>query len=316
MSALEGALPELHSDIDSVIARPASPEALDAVHPSTHIERVREACDRAVESGEIIGLDADTMVSPGSWAAAMAAVGCGADAVDAVLDGTHRAAFCPIRPPGHHATRDRAMGFCLFNNIAIATRHAQARASVDRVLIVDWDVHHGNGTQDVFYDDPNVLFVSFHQYPWYPYTGAPEEIGTGEGTHATVNVAVPAGTTGHVYRSGVEEVVAPVLAEFRPTWLLLSLGFDAHRADPLTDLGLTSADYADVVRDLLSFAPPGRRLVFLEGGYDLQALSDSAAAVAAVLVNESHRPEEATTGGPGSDAVETARRIHVDGRLA
>lgn len=292
-----------------VEAPKAATAALLAVHPQTMLDRLERLSS---EGGGAI--DPDTWTSADSADAAWRAAGAGLDLIDRLDRGEGATGWSMVRPPGHHATRAEQMGFCLFNNVAIAARLLADRG--ERVAIVDVDAHHGNGTQDVFFDDPNVLFISFHQYPWYPYSGGPEEIGTGEGTHATVNVAVPAGTTGHVYRSGVETVVAPVLAEFKPTWLLLSLGFDAHRADPLTDLGLTSADYADVVRDLLSFAPPGRRLVFLEGGYDLQALSDSAAAVAAVLVDENHRPEEPTSGGPGSEAVDLARRIHVDGRLA
>ncbi|MDX1577839.1 MAG: histone deacetylase, partial [Gemmatimonadota bacterium] len=156
MDALEAALPDLEGSIDPVVAEPADPEALTTAHEKGHVDRVRAACDRAAESGEIGAIDADTLVSPASWDAALAAVGCGLAAVDGVLDGRHRAAFCPVRPPGHHATRDRAMGFCLFNNVALAARHALARPDVERVLIVDWDVHHGNGTQDIFYEDPSV----------------------------------------------------------------------------------------------------------------------------------------------------------------
>jgi acetoin utilization deacetylase AcuC-like enzyme len=203
------------------------------------------------------------------------------------------------------------MGFCLINNVAVAARSLAAKG--ERVAIVDIDAHHGNGTQDIFYDDPDVLFVSFHQYPWYPYTGRPDEIGTGAAAHTTVNVALPAGATGEVYRAGLEAVVAPVMERFGPTWLLISVGFDAHRADPLTDLGLTSADFADIVADLFAFAPPGRRLLFLEGGYDLQALADSAAAVAAVALGARHRPESPSSGGPGALAVELARQIHLGG---
>ncbi|MEL7156817.1 MAG: histone deacetylase, partial [Actinomycetota bacterium] len=193
-----------------------------------------------------------------------------------------------------------------------------ARSLIDRgerVAIVDVDAHHGNGTQDIFYDEPNVLFVSFHQYPLYPGTGHPAEIGTESAAHTTVNIALPAGTPSRAYRAGVADVVAPVMAEFEPTWLLVSLGFDAHRADPITDLGLTAADFADIVDDLCSFAPPGRRLFFLEGGYDLEALAASSGAVASVLLGDSHRPEAPSEGEGGADAVALAHRIHVAGRL-
>ncbi len=204
------------------------------------------------------------------------------------------------------------MGFCLINNVAVAARALRAKGQ--RVVIVDIDAHHGNGTQDIFYDDPDVLFISFHQYPWYPGTGGPGEVGRGDGLHATVNFPLPAGTSGTPYREGIERVVAPVVEEFEPDWLLVSAGFDGHRADPITDLGLTSADYADMVADLLSFAPPGRRLFFLEGGYDLRALADSTGAVASVLVGATHRPEHPTSGGPGHEIIDLAHQIHVERR--
>ena len=163
------------------------------------------------------------------------------------------------------------MGFCLVNNVAVTAAHLADRG--ERVLVVDFDAHHGNGTQDIFWDDPRVLYVSFHQYPLYPGTGARHStsaVGVAAGT--TVNFPLPPGATGDVYRAGIEEVLAPLVAAFAPTWLLISAGFDAHRRDPLTDLGLTAGDYADVTADLLAFVPAGRRLVFLEGGYDLTAL--------------------------------------------
>ncbi|MCP3989859.1 MAG: histone deacetylase [Actinomycetia bacterium] len=287
----------------------APDEAIDAVHSPGLLGTLRELS--AAGGGSI---DPDTWVSSDSAAAAVRAAGAGLDLIARLEKGEGVVGWSTVRPPGHHATAAKQMGFCLINNVAVAARFLADRG--ERVAIVDIDAHHGNGTQDIFYDDPNVLFVSFHQFPWYPYTGRPDEIGEGRGTHRTVNLALPAGATGQVYRAGIETVVAPVMADFDPTWLLLSVGFDAHRADPITDLGLTSADYADVVVDLVSFAPPGRRLLFLEGGYDLQALADSAEAVASVLVDDARRPEEPTSDGPGAEAVEVARRIHVAGRLS
>jgi acetoin utilization deacetylase AcuC-like enzyme len=189
------------------------------------------------------------------------------------------------------------MGFCLVNNVAVAATLLADRG--ERVLVVDIDAHHGNGTQDVFWDDPRVLFVSFHQHPLYPGTGAAEEVGGDGATGSTVNFPLPAGATGDVYRTGIETVLAPHVVAWQPTWLLISAGFDAHRRDPITDLGLTAGDYADIVRDLLAFAPPGRRLVFLEGGYDLTALGECAAATVGALVDEDVRPEAPTAHGPG-----------------
>ncbi len=292
------------------IEAPDAPdEAIDAVHAPGLLSTLRKLS--AAGGGSI---DPDTSVSSDSAAAAVKAAGAGLDLIARLERGEGIAGWSTVRPPGHHATATQQMGFCLVNNVAVAARFLADRG--ERVAIVDIDAHHGNGTQDIFYDDPNVLFVSFHQYPWYPYTGRPDEIGEGPGTHRTVNIALPAGATGQVYRAGIETVIGPVMADFNPTWLLLSVGFDGHRADPITDLGLTSADYADIVADLVSFAEPGRRLLFLEGGYDLQALADSAEAVASVLVDDARRPEEPTSGGPGAEAVEVARRVHVSGRFS
>jgi acetoin utilization deacetylase AcuC-like enzyme len=290
-----------------VEAPETSREAVAAVHRPDLLDRLDEL-DRQ-GGGE---LDADTRLSAHSVGAASRAAGAGLDLIARLDRGEAAVGWSVVRPPGHHATSGTSMGFCLLNNVAVAARHLVARG--ERVAIVDIDAHHGNGTQDIFYEDPDVLFVSFHQFPLYPHTGRPNEMGSGAGEGTTVNIALPAGTTGDAYRAGIETVLAPVLERFRPTWLLLSVGFDAHRADPITDLGLTAGDYADIVADLLGFAPAGRRLLFLEGGYDLRALVDSAGAVAATVVGASHRPERPTSGGPGGAAVETARLLHVEGR--
>jgi acetoin utilization deacetylase AcuC-like enzyme len=201
------------------------------------------------------------------------------------------------------------MGFCLFNNVAVAAAVLAGRG--ERVLVVDYDAHHGNGTQGTFYDDPRVAYVSVHQHPLYPGTGSVLETGADEGQGTTANVPVPPGATGDVFRAAVADVVVPLAEDFRPTWLLLSAGFDAHRRDPLTDLGLTSGDYADVTADLLALVPPGRRLVFLEGGYDLEALRDSTAAVLVALAGERLRPEAPTSGGPGREVVDAAAVAHT-----
>jgi acetoin utilization deacetylase AcuC-like enzyme len=201
---------------------------------------------------------------------ALLAAGATVVAVDHALD-AREPAFAFVRPPGHHAERDRAMGFCLFNNIAVAAAHALSRG-LSRVAIVDIDVHHGNGTQWIFYDDPRVLYVSTHQFPFYPGTGAADEVGTGRGEGYTVNVPLEAGATDGDYFRVYEAIVAPVLQQFQPELLLISAGFDAHHDDPLASMRLTTAGYGAIVRALRAWAPPGVVAAVTEGGYDLAAL--------------------------------------------
>jgi len=201
------------------------------------------------------------------------------------------------------------MGFCLFNNIAVAAR-SLADAG-ERVVIVDYDAHHGNGTQDIFYDDPRVLFVSFHQWPCYPGTGDLTESGRGPGAGTTINVPLPPGATGDVYLQAWDRAVAPAIEAFAPTWLLLSAGFDAHRADPITDMGLTAGDYAAMTARVLHVAPAGRRIVFLEGGYDLDALAETSAAVMSQLVDQPFATESASNGGPGASVIDRVLEHHA-----
>lgn len=281
MGALERVLPELHADVTPVVPAPADPTTLEPTHTAEHIERVREVCTRSAASGRILRLDPDTTVSPGSWEAALAAAGCGVAAVDAVLDGTFRAAFCPVRPPGHHATPDRAMGFCLFNNVGVAARHALARPDVERVLIVDWDVHHGNGTQDIFYEDPSVFFLSMHQHPLYPDTGMAHERGRGEGEGTTLNLPLPAGLAPERYVEALLDGLDRALAGFTPDLTLISAGFDAGVDDPLGGFTLTEADFATLTHEVVGRtggSAANRVVSFLEGGYNPDELGRNVAA--------------------------------------
>jgi len=259
-------------------------------------------------------LDPDTHVSPGSWDAALVAAGCGLMAIDALERGDAETAFVMARPPGHHATRSRAMGFCLINNVAVAAAALAERG--ERVLVLDWDVHHGNGTQDLFWDDPRVMYVSTHEWPAYPGTGRPQDTGGPGAAGLTINVPLPPGATGDVALRALDEVVEPALSGFGPTWVLVSAGFDAHRSDPLAGLSWSAGDYVDLTTRVMGWVPRGRVVAFLEGGYDLDALAVSAAAMVATLGGVRYRPEPSTSGGPGSDllaAVAVARRRSLEG---
>ena len=254
------------------------------IHGTDHVDALR-----ALDAAGGGRLDPDTRMGPGSWAAARLAAGAGLVAIDGLRDGDAEVAFCAIRPPGHHATPTRTMGFCLLNNVAVAA--AALADAGERVAIVDIDAHHGNGTQDAFVADGRVLFVSCHQWPLYPGTGAADEIGIGDGMGTTINVPLPAGAAGDTYRHAMDVVVVPAVERFEPDWVLVSAGFDAHRADPLTDLGLSAGDYADLMGRLVGLVTTGRLVAFLEGGYDLGALADSAGALVAAALGVRHRPE-------------------------
>jgi acetoin utilization deacetylase AcuC-like enzyme len=280
--------------------RAATLEELGRVHPSAHLDAIAATAARG--GGR---LDPDTVMSSGSWDAALLAAGAGLAAIEALADGQASGAFCAVRPPGHHATPNRAMGFCLLSNVAVAAAALVERG--ERVVIIDYDAHHGNGTQAAFYEDPSVLYVSLHQWPLYPGTGSINEVGDGAGLGTTLNIPLPPHATGDVFTMAFESVVRPVVERFGPTWLILSAGFDAHVADPITDLGLTSGDYADLTRRVLDLVSPGRRLVMLEGGYDLIALRLSTAAVLGALADRHVAAEATTSGGPGQGAVEATR---------
>jgi len=281
--------------------RLALPAELELVHDKTYVAGVERFCEQG--GGD---LDPDTFAAPGSWVTARRTVGAVLDAVDSLREGTCDLAFAAGRPPGHHAVADRAMGFCLFNNVAVAA--AKLAAEGQKVAIVDWDVHHGNGTQDIFYDDPLVFYASTHETPLYPGTGRAEEMGGSSAPRSNLNLPFPAGTRGDVFRRAVDEVIAPLVADFAPDWLFISAGFDGHRNDPLAGLELTSADYADLAVRLQALVPKQRTVVVLEGGYDFDALSTSTGATLAAMIGEEYRPEDASTGEIGLPTVAAAKQ--------
>lgn len=257
-----------HGDI-----QPATLDQLARVHPGTHIDTIR---DFATDGGGRI--ESDTVVSPRSFDVALHAAGTAIAAVDAIVSGSHRQAVCLIRPPGHHALPSKAMGFCLFNNVAIAARHAQAEHGIERVLIVDWDVHHGNGTQDIFYDDSQVTFFSAHRHPFYPGTGLDNETGQRDGLGHTLNLPLAFGITRHEYHERFASMLQDAATRSQPDLILLSAGFDAHTADPVGSLGLESEDFTTLTELLVQVANThckGHLVSLLEGGYNVDALAES-----------------------------------------
>jgi acetoin utilization deacetylase AcuC-like enzyme len=249
-------------------------EWLTKVHTPAYVERVGRSC----RAGAGYLDSADTPVSTNSYDVALLAAGGVLCAVDAVMEGRVENAFCAVRPPGHHALKERAMGFCLFNNVAIAARYIQHKHKLARVLIVDWDVHHGNGTQACFYDDPTVFYFSTHQSPFYPGTGSAEERGEGSGRGFTLNVPLPAGSEDAQYKQAFEEKLKPAAAAFKPDFVLVSAGFDAAKGDLLGGMKLTPAGYAQLTRIVKEIARQhcqGRLVSVLEGGYHLEALAAS-----------------------------------------
>jgi acetoin utilization deacetylase AcuC-like enzyme len=297
--------PDVRDAVVPLEPRAATRTELERVHTAEYLDWLEAFC--AQGGGKI---DLDTGASAASWDAARYAAGAGLEAVEALQRGDGEAAFCALRPPGHHALATRGMGFCLLNNVAVAAAHLRDRG--ERVLIVDWDAHHGNGTEAIFWTDPNVCYVSLHEYPQYPGTGAARDIGESAGEGTTVNVPLPAGATGDVYLEALDTLVAPIAEKFDPAWVLVSAGFDAHRADPLTSLGLSSGDFVDLTVRVQAMGPPRRMVLFLEGGYDLDALRDSTTATVTTLLGGAMRPEPTTAGGPGHLAVATARDLRLD----
>jgi acetoin utilization deacetylase AcuC-like enzyme len=257
-------------------ARPATDEEILACHSAKYLARVRED----IESGAVRLSTGDTWICSKTLTAADYACGAGCVAVDAVLSGKCGNAFCLVRPPGHHATTDRGMGFCVFNNAAIAVRYAQRKRRVGKVLIVDWDVHHGNGTQEIFYEDPSVFYFSTHQSPWYPGTGKTEETGRGKGLGTTLNCPLKRGAGRKEFFAAYRDKLAPAVSRFKPELVILSAGFDARHGDPLGRLELVDKDYRDLTALLLEITKPsakGRVVSILEGGYNLAGLGLAAA---------------------------------------
>ena len=295
--------------LEVVEAPAASRVQLERVHPAGHVDAMKAVCDRG---GGMI--DLDTITSTRSFDAALRAAGGAALAAERLLSGEERFAFCGLRPPGHHALPERAMGFCLFNNIAVAASHALADCGAERVMIVDWDVHHGNGTQDVFYDSAEVLFASIHQSPLYPGTGRESETGSGAGEGYTVNLPVPPGAGRDEFLSLVQTLLVPIAAEFGPDLLAISAGFDAHRRDPLAQCRLDAFAYGEMaasLRDAAAGLGIGV-LVCLEGGYATKALAES---VSATIVGFTD-PSLAAGAAPPEPAAAYRDRLAVRWALA
>lgn len=274
---LAGEVVEQSDRFELLPVRAAVQEELELCHGPGYIEQVR-----ATSQHNQFALDGDTITCRDSFGVALMAVGGFLQLLDGVAASEYANGFTLVRPPGHHALRDRGMGFCLFNTAAIGARYLQQVHGARRVAVVDWDVHHGNGSQDAFYDDPSVLFLSTHQYPYYPGTGAAQDTGSGKGEGYTVNVPLPAGCGDAEYLAVFRDVVVPAIEGFEPDWLLVSAGFDCHRDDPLASMTVTEQGFGVMAGALLELArqQTGGRIAFLlEGGYDLAALRNSVASV-------------------------------------
>jgi acetoin utilization deacetylase AcuC-like enzyme len=278
---------------------PVDVATLELVHTPAHVAKMRAFTERG--GGHI---DPDTVVSSASWEASLCAAGAVVEAVDAVSTGGLDNAYCLVRPPGHHATPDRAMGFCVFNNVAIGAEWLLQNKRAERVAVLDYDVHHGNGTQDAFYDRSEVLYVSTHQFPLYPGTGHWRETGAGNGAGYTVNLSLPPGSGDAVYAAALQQIVEPAVRRYAPEFILVSLGFDAFWADPLASLRLSiGGAYTPLMRSACALADEmcsGKLVVALEGGYDLNALAHGCDAVCRLLLGEEPDPDPL---GPSPDQL-------------
>jgi acetoin utilization deacetylase AcuC-like enzyme len=302
LDAVHAAVAAVEERLERIPARPAAPEEILRVHSRAHLEALAESSRRAP-----LHLDADTYVSPESYDVALLAAGAAVDLARRVAAGRTTAGFAAVRPPGHHAESTHAMGFCLLNNVAIAARALQAEDRVERILILDWDVHHGNGTQHLFEEDPNVLYASTHQFPFYPGTGAAHEAGRGAGAGATLNIPLPAGCGDDEYVGALQRLLVPVASGFRPEILLVSCGFDAHRDDPLAQMEVTREGFramAALVRALADDLCEGRLALVLEGGYAASGLREGTEAVLEALLPEAPLPPHPTVKSGTSRALE------------
>lgn len=296
LRAIEAAL--AGADVERVGAKPADRAAIERIHPKSYVDAVLAL------AGQSALIEHDTVVSPGSIDAALLAAGSGIQAVDALIAGRARRAFAMVRPPGHHAEPQRAMGFCLFSNVAIAAAHALEQPGIERVMIIDWDVHHGNGTQEAFYRRGDVFFFSVHQSPNYPGTGPLHETGSGAGAGCTLNAPLPPGLGDATYAALFADILRPAAAAYAPDLVLVSAGFDAHRRDPLAHMQLTEECFATLCAEVVAIAEEhadGRLALLLEGGYDLVGLSRSVRACVDVLGGATPPAR-----GPGPDAREAA----------
>ena len=272
-----------YNNLTLIQPRKATVDDIAKVHDKGYIQSVEENCRNGIRN-----LDADTVISPDSYEVALLSAGAGLEAVDKILDGTVNNAFCAVRPPGHHAEQNRAMGFCLFNNVGVIARYAQEVKQLDKVLIFDWDVHHGNGTQHSFYNNSSIYYSSTHQYPFYPGTGSSDETGTGDGLGSNLNLPMQAFSGDADYINAIEHKLIPAIQKFNPDLIIISAGFDAHENDPLAQIEVSTEGYGKMTQQLMKTAKDvcdGRILSMLEGGYNYSALADSVQLHVETLLN-------------------------------
>ncbi len=298
---------DLEGTLKVLTPRPATREELALNHAESYIEQVAATAGRPYTM-----LDPDTTTSPRSWEAAQMAAGGVLRAIDEVMGGAVRNGFALVRPPGHHAEKARGMGFCLFNNIAIGAHYARQTYHLDRILIVDWDLHHGNGTQNAFYEDPQVLFFSTHQYPYYPGSGSIEEVGKGEGRGFTVNVPLPGGQGDDDFARIYQELLKPIATTYRPQLVMVSAGYDIYYQDPLGAMDVTPGGFAtltSLVMEIADVCCQGKVVITLEGGYNLEGLRDSVKATLKELTGNSVRNRVTGEGKILSSTEEVIKKV-------